>query len=633
MQQGRAVEQNGHARHDAGGSRWASGARAVARSLILLVTISLAMPVSAGAATIHRSPDLHDHEVAIHGVTVHGGLGADGIDQSLATFNPREPFTVVGDPHLGEFHIDTVDGQAPDPAVIEQFRVAPVELPPGVAAAQAGTTIHWRDPARPNDPSDPDIMIHAKTPVPDAVVDLVAQVFAEYRQVIDLDLAAPKFHHIELYWYNLGPNVLGGAASVWYPVQQDQITYLVPAVLANTLVPHLADAPAMRIDLSSAIAWDHRADPGSSASGYHLMSVLRHEVGHALGISPGHSDRDAVARQPLSWWGFSLYADRDVNRPLFAFRNSILAQNRMWTRNLDGTWERIYDPVVWERGSSLSHLDEFHYPGGTRGSLMTPFLAPNEVARIDGTVVGLLSRSGYLTSQRPAAPTVRLQSIGGGVGVSITPNRGGTMNVPAHQWLIEVRDPGGAVVAAGAVPATERQVNIEGLRGGEQYRVVVSAEIDGNTATAPTQTMIAGAPRLTVAQATTLNGILNAIDYTDADADVLRLYRAFFAREPDVVGVQYWLARHRQGVSYDEMSWAFAHSTEFAQTYGAVDDRQFLAIVYGNVLGRTPDQAGLDYWYGQMQAGLARHLVVRWVAAGSEFIAQYPYAPNPEAPV
>ncbi|MEZ5230880.1 MAG: DUF4214 domain-containing protein [Acidimicrobiales bacterium] len=56
--------------------------------------------------------------------------------------------------------------------------------------------------------------------------------------------------------------------------------------------------------------------------------------------------------------------------------------------------------------------------------------------------------------------------------------------------------------------------------------------------------------------------------------------------------------------------------------------RRFLEIVYTNVLGRTPDPVGFNYWLATMDAGLDRHLVVRWVAAGHEFEARFPYQPS-----
>ncbi|MEZ5229973.1 MAG: DUF4214 domain-containing protein [Acidimicrobiales bacterium] len=130
-----------------------------------------------------------------------------------------------------------------------------------------------------------------------------------------------------------------------------------------------------------------------------------------------------------------------------------------------------------------------------------------------------------------------------------------------------------------------------------------------------------------VSQAETLDEILGASDYRESDANLLRLYRAFFERTPDVVGAKYWIQQARFGASLDTIAESFAASTEFANTYGNVGDERFLEIVYTNVLGRGYDQGGFNYWLGQVRAGLTRGGVVRWVAANDEFIGRYPFAP------
>ncbi len=59
-----------------------------------------------------------------------------------------------------------------------------------------------------------------------------------------------------------------------------------------------------------------------------------------------------------------------------------------------------------------------------------------------------------------------------------------------------------------------------------------------------------------------------------------------------------------------------------------VDDLEELLVVYQNVLGRSPDQAGFDYWYAEVRGGLARHLAVRWIAGSAEFSNRHPYLPQ-----
>ncbi len=114
-------------------------------------------------------------------------------------------------------------------------------------------------------------------------------------------------------------------------------------------------------------------------------------------------------------------------------------------------------------------------------------------------------------------------------------------------------------------------------------------------------------------------------DFAESDADTLRLYEAFFTRDPDLSGAQYWYTTARGDVTLDDIAWSFSQSDEFLARYGTTTDEQFLDIIYQNVLGRTYDQAGFDYWLGQINAGLDRSGVVRWIAAGTEFINQNPF--------
>lgn len=108
--------------------------------------------------------------------------------------------------------------------------------------------------------------------------------------------------------------------------------------------------------------------------------------------------------------------------------------------------------------------------------------------------------------------------------------------------------------------------------------------------------------------------------------DVLRLYRAFFAREPDASGARYWVGTFDRGHSLDAIAESFTQSAEFRQAYGGTSNADYVARVYRNVLGRGADQAGHRYWLGLLDGGrLTRGTLVRWVAANAEFVARHPY--------
>jgi hypothetical protein len=103
--------------------------------------------------------------------------------------------------------------------------------------------------------------------------------------------------------------------------------------------------------------------------------------------------------------------------------------------------------------------------------------------------------------------------------------------------------------------------------------------------------------------ASTAGMVASLVGSTEANMvvdPVNRLYRAYFRRIPDVGGVTFWVGRLRGGASLGQVSGAFAGSAEFVGTYGHLDDRAFVDLVYRNVLNRGADAAGLEYWVAQL---------------------------------
>ena len=134
----------------------------------------------------------------------------------------------------------------------------------------------------------------------------------------------------------------------------------------------------------------------------------------------------------------------------------------------------------------------------------------------------------------------------------------------------------------------------------------------------------------TMADASTIEELLASPDYDSAThGAVLRLYRAFFNREPDIGGAKYWIDLNERDYTLDQIAEFFTLSEEFSNNYSETTGGEYLAAVYQNVLGRTYDQAGFDYWLGLLESGqLNRGGVVRWIAANAEFINRYPYSPS-----
>ena len=137
----------------------------------------------------------------------------------------------------------------------------------------------------------------------------------------------------------------------------------------------------------------------------------------------------------------------------------------------------------------------------------------------------------------------------------------------------------------------------------------------------------------TMDRAETMARFIAATDYDpDVHGDILRLYRAFFGREPDLAGAQYWVATiYESGEQLSDIIEWFASpdQLEFAAQYADIapdDNAAYLERVYDNMLGRVPDAGGFEYWRGLMDSGtLNRAQVVLYVGLDTEFINRFPY--------
>ena len=96
---------------------------------------------------------------------------------------------------------------------------------------------------------------------------------------------------------------------------------------------------------------------------------------------------------------------------------------------------------------------------------------------------------------------------------------------------------------------------------------------------------------------------------------VMRIYQVVLGRVPDSGGLDFWVQVFRDmqeanpGLSYGDALVAsirdWLTSPEFTTTYGNNPaDEEFVALLYINVLGRQPDQAGFDFWVNELANGI-----------------------------
>lgn len=109
----------------------------------------------------------------------------------------------------------------------------------------------------------------------------------------------------------------------------------------------------------------------------------------------------------------------------------------------------------------------------------------------------------------------------------------------------------------------------------------------------------------------------------EVTGSIQRLYRAYFLRDPDQAGYHYWLGKYFGGTSLTTISDTFTRSAEYQSQYGGLSNRDFVSLVYDNVLGRQPDQAGWDYWTDILNRGvLPRGGVMIRFSESPEFVAK-----------
>ena len=115
-----------------------------------------------------------------------------------------------------------------------------------------------------------------------------------------------------------------------------------------------------------------------------------------------------------------------------------------------------------------------------------------------------------------------------------------------------------------------------------------------------------------------LVGLASAKGFAGRRPEAIRLYAAYFNRLPDKGGLTYWVNKLEGGMPLDKVSASFAASNEFTTKYGNTTNTQFVTLVYQNVLERSPDAAGLQFWVTKLDGGMSRGTVMTNFSESSE---------------
>ena len=107
-------------------------------------------------------------------------------------------------------------------------------------------------------------------------------------------------------------------------------------------------------------------------------------------------------------------------------------------------------------------------------------------------------------------------------------------------------------------------------------------------------------------------------EYKDIEAFVYRLYTNVLGREPEDSGLEYWTERlYSKEITGAEAAWGFIFTPEFENKN--IDNETYVNILYNTCLDRDADADGLDYWVNYLNNHLSREFVLRGFIESREF--------------
>lgn len=103
------------------------------------------------------------------------------------------------------------------------------------------------------------------------------------------------------------------------------------------------------------------------------------------------------------------------------------------------------------------------------------------------------------------------------------------------------------------------------------------------------------------------------LGFTQVAPDALNslglMYRTVFDRPGDLGGLSWWASR---GVGLGDIADGFAHSSEFAARYGAMDDAQFIQALYKNSGLAETAAGGVQAWTSYLDNHTRADVVTVW---------------------
>ncbi len=118
---------------------------------------------------------------------------------------------------------------------------------------------------------------------------------------------------------------------------------------------------------------------------------------------------------------------------------------------------------------------------------------------------------------------------------------------------------------------------------------------------------------------------------TDLTNQITQDYQDVLGRAPDQPGLDYWLGKAQSGTKLSDIKNAFKTSNENL-TARPEELKTQLANSYQSILGRAPDQPGLDYWTQQFQQGTNFNDIQNALKSSQEYTTAHPVTGGVGAP-
>jgi hypothetical protein len=205
-----------------------------------------------------------------------------------------------------------------------------------------------------------------------------------------------------------------------------------------------------------------------------------------------------------------------------------------------------------------------------------------------------------LTADLPAHlyASVMLQAGAGNDRISLN-GGGGQLGVMAGDGNDQVTLLGGAHTVDGGAGVDTVRLSMA-RAGATVQRIGTTGNSYTVTDKAGTVDQLTGVERIVFSDATV------ALDIDGTAGQVYRIYQAAFNRTPDKPGLGYWINAMDHGATFTSVARGFLDSDEYHKAYdGVTSNRALVTKYYENILHRTPDAGGLDFWAGVLDSKAA----------------------------